>query len=102
MFTKKNLEDFHDSTLDSVSIQWRERRGTLALKTWNGGPAKMRIEFFDFQDLELPKRAPWGPSSSVNTVSLETPPGARFSDLKVELQSGDTLVIQAKRFELGH
>lgn len=91
--------DLHDATLLRVEVVWESGMVTLHVKT--ASTPGTRVIAFGARLLECPRRAPWGPSVSINEVRgpARTPDGLR-NRIEMELQSGDTLVIEAERFQL--
>jgi hypothetical protein len=50
------------------------------------------LEFFGVRSVQIPIREEWGPAISVNTASREN------DSFKIEMQSGDTITIEAQAF----
>lgn len=78
----------HDALLAFVYISWEAARCDLRLSPV-GLPVHLLV-FEGFTHLEFPRRESWGPSSSINT--LMHPQEGIF---EIELQSGDTIRIEA-------
>lgn len=78
----------HDALLAFVYISWEAERCDLRLRPV-GLPDHLLV-FEGFTRLEFPRRESWGPSSSINT--LTQPQEGIF---EIELQSGDTIRIEA-------
>jgi len=94
-------ERLHDATLVGLECSWESGDVTLRLRT--GLPATPRVDIRGLAGrlLLCPRRHPWGPSISVNEVRKPT----RSSDntgwrLEIEMQSGDTIVVEAGEFQL--
>jgi hypothetical protein len=83
-----NSLPLHDALLAAIYISWEAARCDLRLRPV-GLPSHLLV-FEGFTNIELPRRESWGPSSSVN--SLAQPQEGLF---EIELQSGDTIRIQA-------
>jgi hypothetical protein len=81
----------HDATLSAIYVSWEAARCDIRLLPV-GLPPHMLV-FEGFANIELPRRESWGPSSSVNS-STESKAG----QFEIELQSGDTLRIEAARW----
>lgn len=90
------FDDLHDATLTGLVLHWSEGRVVIGLKL--GAPWKgfWRIEASGVSHLLCPRAHPWGPSVSVNEANLrnDSPPGR--CTLEIEVQSGDTIVLEAE------
>lgn len=83
-----NALSIHDATLLAIYVSWEAARCDIRLLPV-GLPPHLLV-FEGFTNIELPRRESWGPSSSVNkSVEQE---GGKF---EIELQSGDTIRIEA-------
>jgi hypothetical protein len=78
----------HDAVLAEIHISWEADRCDLRVHPV-GLPAHWLV-FEGFTNLEFPKKNPWGPSCSINTLR-EPQPG----EFEIELQSGDVLRVRA-------
>ncbi|MNM72052.1 hypothetical protein D3C81_837380 [compost metagenome] len=78
----------HDATLSAIYVSWEAARRDIRLLPV-GLPPHLLV-FEGFTHIELPRRESWGPSSSINN-STELQAG----QFEIELQSGDTLRIEA-------
>jgi hypothetical protein len=78
----------HDAFLAAIDISWEAARCEVRLRPV-GLPAHCLV-FEGFTNIALPRHQSWGPSSSVN--SLVQPREGLF---EIELQSGDTIQIEA-------
>jgi hypothetical protein len=78
----------HDAVLAAIYISWEAARCDLRLRPV--GVATHLLVFEGFTNIELPRRESWGPSSSINAV--RQPQEGIF---EIELQSGDTIRIEA-------
>jgi hypothetical protein len=83
-----NSLPLHDASLAAIHISWAAARCDLRLRPVSL-PSHLLV-FDGFTNIELPRRESWGPSSSVN--SLAQPREGLF---EIELQSGDTIRIEA-------
>lgn len=81
----------HDASLEAIYINWEAARCDLRL-TPVGLPSHLLV-FEGFTNIDLPRRESWGSSSSVNT--LAQPHEGLF---EIELQSGDTIRVQASHW----
>jgi hypothetical protein len=85
----------HDATLVRLTCEWGEGVCTAMLRLWEENtkespPYLLRWE--GVTDVAMPRLQPWGPSVSVNTVTLE---GKVY---QLEMQSGDLIKVTAERF----
>lgn len=78
----------HDAVLTTIYVSWESARCDLRLRPV-GLPPHLLV-FEGFTKIELPRYESWGPSSSVNAVRQLQ--GEMF---EIELQSGDTIRIEA-------
>ena len=69
----------------------------ITFKTPFGNKNIIAIEF---SEVNLPKREDWGPSNSVYKVGKPTQLENQNFKIFIEMQSGDTIVIEAKRIVL--
>lgn len=86
----------HDAVLGRVEMLWSEKLCRLHLLVFAspGEPAAPHIlEFNGVTLATLPRKEPWGPSSSIMASKRE---GA----YKIEMQSGDCLEVEACGFQL--
>lgn len=81
----------HDAVLISVLVSWDVARCELRFRPV--GTLPHLLVFEGFTRIDLPRHESWGPSSSVNSV--RQPRNGLF---EIELQSGDTLSIEALRW----
>ena len=78
----------HDATLKAVEFDWAASTCTVYLAT--SALSNCALIFAEVSEVALPKKQPWGPSSSVNTAT------ARDAGIyEIEMQSGDILRIAA-------
>lgn len=85
--------------LVSLEVRWKAGEVVVHLRHWEA--PHLRIVGVAVRDVQCPRRLPWGPSASVNDVRGP----ARADDgagerLEIEMQSGDTIVLVAERFEV--
>jgi hypothetical protein len=87
----------HDWTLLSVQCDWKTGRTTLCFKT-SGRSVSLVAD--GVVDLHLPRQHDWGPSISVNEVTGPSPAPSGLQQLKIEMQSGDVILIVAASFHM--
>jgi hypothetical protein len=92
------MEEMHDWTLLSISLDWKAARVTVLLRT--RGRVTRTLIGNDVVDIKIPKRQEWGPSVSVNHTSEVTSEAAATTHLKIEMQTGDVIEIVAGTFTL--
>lgn len=89
--------NLHDAVLGDVHVDWEAGTATVQFRPVPGEP--LVLHAYGVLEVRLDKREPWGPSVFVNSVtSNEVSPGGE--QLVIQMQSGDPLVITARRFEL--
>jgi hypothetical protein len=84
-------QDFHDATLIGVELLWAEGVVTIRLDT-AAGPTEITVE--GVTHLDCPRSSPWGRSVSINEVVTTA------TELKIEMQSGDTLHVHGTKVVL--
>ena len=89
-------ENMHDWTLLNVQFDWDAGRVTAEFLDGNGSRTLVAD---GVQALQIPRRLEWGPSVSVNATSQITSPTGS-SVLKIEMQSGDVIEINAEAFKM--
>jgi hypothetical protein len=78
----------HDATLKAVRLIWAE--GHCVLELSSSSAPSCELVFTGVSELSVPRRHPWGPSVSINTVRQ-----VGDNTFEVEVQSGDVLRIEA-------
>jgi hypothetical protein len=97
------LDDLHDAILESVTIQ--SRAATVALTflpiAYAGAPAAIRLVAHKWRLFSCPKRDPWGVSSEWRVNESRGPFQIEegLTRIELEMQSGDTIEVQAQRIE---
>lgn len=81
----------HDATLVSVEADWIDKSSRIVFRPQPG--RVVILEASGLRNLVVPHEEPWGPSVSVNEV--RTLPGPA---VEIEMQSGDTIRIDAAAF----
>ena len=82
-----NLDDLHDATFVSVTLQWAEGVALLDVRHFSGDK-KLIIK--NFTKIKITRNFDWGVSHQINEIVL------REQSLVVEIQSGDTLEFFGK------
>ena|SRR5437868_13397383 len=85
----------HDALLRSVTLAWERKVCQLDLLAFaqSGGSATPHVlEFCGVTSLVIPHNEPWGPSSSINSVSCSR------GLFRIEMQSGDIIELAASHF----
>ena len=83
--------DFHDATLLGLDLSWDTGTAVVRLRVV-GQHDVVRVVAEGVTDVHLPRLQPWGPSVSVNSLSITA------TDVAIEMQSGDTIKISAAAF----
>ena len=92
MIRDLDLQNLHDSTLIRVEFIWSEALCHLHLIVWSEGRREsvpILIELIGVKSVSVPRAEPWGPSSSVNSVTYAA------GVLNVEMQSGDLISVSS-------
>jgi hypothetical protein len=87
----------HDWTLTTIRFDWRSARVTLDLEAPTSNAAELVAE--GVHSLRVPRENEWGPSVSVNEVSVESL-STGLRSLRVEMQSGDVIEIVAEHLSI--
>lgn len=87
--------DLHDATLVEVLCQWGGQ-ATITLQVASG--QQLHLMAYEFTSVVVPREMPWGRSVSVNEVRL-LESGSNRVRLEIDMQSGDTIAIDAQRVE---
>ena len=94
-------ECLHDATLVEIQSSWESGDITIRLKTGLSSASNASIKGVSGRLVEWPRKHPWGPSISVNEVRGPAPTSdGEASRLEIEMQSGDTIVLEAREFQL--
>ena len=91
--------DLHDATLRRLELDWvaGELRCRMTTGLVPGHPVVTLIAV-GVTRLSCPRTFPWGPSESVNTVTVEAQGGGCL--LQIEMQSGDLIEATAESVRL--
>ncbi|WP_141098338.1 hypothetical protein [Rhodoblastus acidophilus] len=85
----------HDATLNKIELEWNIGQLTANL-TVSEDSRKVLIVGCGISSLYCSRCFPWGRSVSVNKCAVEPQDG--FELLKIEMQSGDNIFAQGKKF----
>ncbi|SFQ78914.1 hypothetical protein [Hymenobacter arizonensis] len=78
----------HDATLVRLDLAWESGEVTFHLRTGNNPSFRLRV--VDVTALTATRHFEWGPSASVNTVTLSG------EAVVVEMQSGDVISVTGR------
>jgi hypothetical protein len=87
--------DYHDATLKSLKMDWIASVVDLEFLLCNDKRSLVRVTVSNCVNLRCPHEAPWGDSSSVNTIEVTEVPDDVIR-LEIEMQSGDVIVVVGK------
>ena len=88
----------HDASFLRVVLLWDEiAEATLVFRVH--GPRTVVLRASGVASLTCPHENPWGPSISVNEIHGPFAVREGVERIEVEVQSGDTIVIEAASFE---
>ena len=87
----------HDWTLKSVKVDWSGRQIVISV-SWAGKTAEIIIN--DFSNVTVPRIEEWGPSVSINSVSEIEKLSSGEICLKIEMQTGDTILVTGREINL--
>jgi hypothetical protein len=95
-----SLTALHDATLVSLSVEWATNTLRIDLRTGDCVSPRRTLIVRGLRKLTCEHEQPWGPSNSVNEVRgpTEVVHGGSMR-LEIELQSGDSIVVEAESFE---
>jgi len=93
-------ENLHDATLKHISVEWREGTCEATLVLSSTPPCLASIKATSLCKLIVPRAEPWGPSVSVNWAGLQLQDDGHLYTLEIEMQSGDTISMQARFIEI--
>lgn len=88
----------HDATLVRIVLLWDEE-AEVKLEFRVDGPKSVALKASGVTNLTCPHENPWGPSVSVNEVRGPVEARCGLHRVEIEIQSGDTITIEAKFFE---
>lgn len=88
----------HDATLLRIDMHWGDpARAELVFRVRGG--ASVRLCVANLSNLVCPHRNAWGPSVSVNDLRGPFPVEGGPERIEVEMQSGDTIVVDGAGWE---
>ena len=94
-----NFTAFHDATLERIILEWAEGTSRVeVVYSHDGNRRRGALLCFGTTHLSCPRSFPWGRSQSINRVSVDDHEGR--VTLRVEMQSGDELVVHACGFSI--
>jgi hypothetical protein len=83
-----DTSSLHDATLMYFNMAWESGEVTFHLRTANNPRVELRV--VDVTALTATRRFEWGPSASVNTVTIST------DRVVLEMQSGDVMTVTGR------
>lgn len=95
MSNNTNWDYLHDATLKHISVEWDEGICEVTLSLSSAPSRTAVVSVIGLRNLVLPRMAPWGASNSVNRAFLMLHDSGQSSTLQIEMQSGDTILIEA-------
>jgi hypothetical protein len=93
-----DVPNLHDATLLGLSLQWG-KKAELTARFRSHGHRILTLKVLDVTLLHCSHDNPWGPSVSVNEVRSIAGPRAGLHRIEIELQSGDTMVVEGDGIE---
>jgi hypothetical protein len=90
------MQNLHDWTLISINFEWRAGRVVVELE--DSAFVRRTLVAESVSLLDVPQDKPWGPSVSVNEVVEAQAESGSGRCLKIEMQSGDVIRIDARSF----
>ena len=87
----------HDWTVETIEIEWKDGSLLLALRSPAGPETIVAIGLYD---LQIQRAFPWGPSESINSTVGPMPDESGRLRLSIEMQSGDSLIVIARQFQM--
>jgi len=88
----------HDWSLIQIHLAWGT--GELSIDLIDTSERARTLSASSVSVLEIPRTMPWGPSASINRIEGPDPQGDGTSRVRIHVQSGDSIVIVARAFEL--
>ena len=85
----------HDGLVKTISISWSGKSAEIFLDCFlmpNQSAQPCILTFSGISSVNVPMTTPWGESSSINTARVQK------NTFQIELQSGDTLQLEATTF----
>lgn len=88
----------HDWTLLSIRVDWMEGRVTMTFNSYKFNKVALTAE--GLFELVIPKHNDWGESVSVNSIYGPVRLENGNYRLEMEIQSGDTITLEAKSIQM--
>ena len=95
-----SFDKLHDATLTKIVLDWPLRVAELHLRTPTSPSRLAVIIASGMEQFTVPRFAPWGDSSSINSTRVDVAAGRQPRKLEIEMQSGDVILILADDFRL--
>ena len=93
-----NLEWLHDATLLGLSATWADGFVEVTSRVYPNRLVRFLGE--GAVNVSATRSQPWGSSESVNEIRWSDGTGAGLSVVEIEIQSGDSILIEANRFSI--
>lgn len=91
------LPNLHDAVLERLHVDWSAATVTVELHPVPGEPIVLTA--YGVRELRVDRWEPWGPSAFVNSAEVhDAAPGQVH--LRLQMQSGDQVLIVAEQFDL--
>jgi hypothetical protein len=90
--------NLHDATLLDLSVQWG-KASTLTARFQRSDRQLVLLKVSDLKLLHCPHENPWGASVSVNTVTSTSGSRTGSQRISIEIQSGDTILVEGGAVE---
>jgi hypothetical protein len=91
------LPNLHDAVLERLQVDWSAATVTVELHPVPGEPIVLTA--YGVRELRVDHWEPWGPSAFVNSTEIHEAAAGHLR-LRLEMQSGDNILIVAEQFEL--
>jgi hypothetical protein len=88
----------HDATLLDATLHW-DKQALVEVRFEEHGPRIVTLKVREVRLLQCPHENPWGASVSVNDVRGPVGVDGGFLRIEIEMQSGDTVVVEGKEVE---
>ena len=100
MESSPSFDKLHDATLTKILLDWPRRVAEVHLRTPTAPSRLAVIIASGLEQFTVPRFAPWGESSSINSTRIEVSADQRSRKLEIEMQSGDMILIDAADIRL--
>jgi hypothetical protein len=88
----------HDATLLGISVTWADGLVEVTFRVYPN--RSVRLLSTGVVNVSVTRSQPWGPSESVNEIRWSDGTGVGLSVVEIEIQSGDSILIEANRFSI--